>query len=93
MSRSSRPTRGPYGRRQAHEADGRLVNPQRRFTDIGDKVGRSLKSMFGSQNERMVRTLAPQVVRVNELEGWAKGLSASSSSPRPARGRSWCRGR
>ena len=47
-----------------------------RFTDFGDRVGRSLKSMFGSQNERMVRTLAPLVVRVNELEGWAKGLTA-----------------
>ncbi|NOT32374.1 MAG: preprotein translocase subunit SecA, partial [Planctomycetes bacterium] len=47
-----------------------------RITDFGDQVGRSLKSLFGSQNERMVRTLAPLVVRVNELEEWAKGLSA-----------------
>jgi preprotein translocase subunit SecA len=47
-----------------------------RITDFGDSVGRSLKSMFGSQNERMVRTLAPLVVKINALEGWAQGLTA-----------------
>jgi preprotein translocase subunit SecA len=43
---------------------------------VGDRVGRSLKSLFGSQNERMVRTLAPIVVQVSGLEAWAQGLGA-----------------
>jgi len=46
-----------------------------RLTDIGDRVGRSLKSMFGSRNERMVRTVAPIVQETNALEAWAQGLS------------------
>jgi preprotein translocase subunit SecA len=46
-----------------------------RLSDFGEKVGRSLKSFFGSQNERMVRDLAPLVRRINELEPWAQGLS------------------
>jgi len=45
-------------------------------SDFGDNVGRFLKGMFGARNERMVKTLAPLVVQVNELEGWARGLSA-----------------
>ncbi len=56
-----------------------------RFTDFGDRVGRSLKSIFGSQNERMVRTLSPLVVRVNELEAWAKGLTAEQFPEHTAR--------
>jgi preprotein translocase subunit SecA len=56
-----------------------------RFTDLGDSVGRSLKSFFGSQNERMVRTLAPLVGRVNALEGWAQGLSAEQFLAETAR--------
>ncbi len=43
---------------------------------FGDKVGRSLKSMFGSRNERMVRELEPLVKKINELEPWAQGLDA-----------------
>jgi len=46
------------------------------LTDFGDNVGRFLKGMFGARNERMVKTLVPLVVQVNELEPWAKGLSA-----------------
>ncbi len=48
------------------------------FTDkislAGDKVGRSLKSLFGSENERMVRSMQPIIARINELEPWAQGL-------------------
>jgi preprotein translocase subunit SecA len=43
---------------------------------MGDRVGRSLKGLFGSRNERMVRELGPLLARVNELESWAKGLEA-----------------
>jgi len=60
-------------------------NVSDRFTDFGDRVGRSLKAMFGSQNERMVREVAPLVVRVNELEGWAKGLPAEQFAEHTAR--------
>jgi preprotein translocase subunit SecA len=56
-----------------------------RFTDVGDRVGRSLKSLFGARNERMVRTIAPLVVQVNALEGWAKGLSAEQFKEETAR--------
>jgi preprotein translocase subunit SecA len=50
------------------------------FTDklsqTGEKVGRGLKNMFGSRNERVVRKLEPLVAEINSLEPWAKGLSA-----------------
>jgi preprotein translocase subunit SecA len=42
--------------------------------DWGERVGRSLKAMFGSRNERMVRDLGPIVEEINELEAWAQGL-------------------
>ena len=49
------------------------------FTDrlsvVGDRVGRSLKRVFGSRNERFIQTLRPLVDEINELEGWAQGLS------------------
>jgi len=48
-----------------------------KLTDVGDRVGRSLKAFFGARNERMVRELSPQVVRINELEPWAQGLTAA----------------
>jgi len=56
-----------------------------RLTAAGDRVGRTLKSFFGSRNERMVRTLAPAVVQVNALEGWAQGLSAEQFLQETAR--------
>jgi preprotein translocase subunit SecA len=56
-----------------------------RFTDFGDRVGRSLKAMFGSRNERLVRTLAPLVVQVNALEGWAQALPAEAFAAETAR--------
>src|SRR4026208_913310 len=50
------------------------------FTDklgqVGENVGRQLKSLFGSRNERVVRKLEPLVAEINALESWAKGLSA-----------------
>src|SRR5262245_39544567 len=47
-----------------------------KFGDFGDKVGRSLKAFFGSRNERLIRTYEPLVARINQLEAWAKELSA-----------------
>ncbi|HED65850.1 MAG TPA: preprotein translocase subunit SecA [Planctomycetes bacterium] len=43
---------------------------------FGEKVGSNLKAIFGSRNERMVRTFEPIVEEINALEEWAKGLSA-----------------
>ena len=55
-----------------------------KLTDFGDKFGRSLKGVFGSRNERMVRTLEPEVRAINELEPWAQGLSADEVVRVPA---------
>jgi preprotein translocase subunit SecA len=49
-----------------------------KFGSFGEKVGRSLKSIFGSRNERMVRDLEPLVKKINELEPWAHGLDADA---------------
>ena len=45
-----------------------------KLSRIGDNVGRSLKSLFGSKNERVVRELEPLVKKINALESWAQGL-------------------
>jgi preprotein translocase subunit SecA len=42
---------------------------------FGDKTGRLLKGVFGSRNERVVRTLQPQIDTINGLESWAEGLT------------------
>jgi preprotein translocase subunit SecA len=47
-----------------------------KFSIFGEGFGRWLKGAFGSANERVVRGLVPVVSQVNELESWAKGLSA-----------------
>ena len=41
---------------------------------FGETVGRGLKTVFGSRNERVVKKLEPIIDRINELEGWAQGL-------------------
>jgi len=46
-----------------------------KLSDFGEKTGRFLKGVFGSRNERVVRTLEPLVAKINELEPWAEGLS------------------
>ncbi|MFN0006738.1 MAG: preprotein translocase subunit SecA [Planctomycetota bacterium] len=43
---------------------------------FGENVGRFAKGVFGSRNERVVRKLEPLIREINELEAWAKGLSA-----------------
>ncbi|MFT7540257.1 MAG: preprotein translocase subunit SecA, partial [Gammaproteobacteria bacterium] len=45
-----------------------------KITQMGDKFGRSMKSLFGAKNERVVRELEPRIKRINELEPWAQGL-------------------
>jgi len=47
-----------------------------RLSEFGEKTGRFFKGVFGSRNERVVRTLEPLVKRINELEAWAEGLTA-----------------
>ena len=55
-----------------------------KFGTFGEKVGRGLKSMFGSRNERMVRDLEPLVKQINELESWAQGLDAEAFKAKTA---------
>src|SRR6187397_2979618 len=43
---------------------------------FGENVGRFFKGVFGARNERVVRKLEPLIRQINELEPWAKGLSA-----------------
>jgi preprotein translocase subunit SecA len=43
---------------------------------VGENIGRFAKGVFGARNERVVRKLEPLIRQINELEPWAKGLSA-----------------
>ncbi|MBL8694125.1 MAG: preprotein translocase subunit SecA [Planctomycetes bacterium] len=45
------------------------------FGSAWASIGRGLKGIFGSRNERYIRTLVPAVQRINSLESWAQGLS------------------
>ena len=54
------------------------------LTEVGERIGRKMKSIFGSRNERMVRTFEPIVARINELESWAEGLSAEEFKAKTA---------
>ena len=47
-----------------------------RLSHTGERIGKGLKAMFGSQNQRLVRRLEPLVKEVAELEAWAQGLDA-----------------
>jgi preprotein translocase subunit SecA len=51
-------------------------NLQDKLLSLGEGLGLRLKDWFGSRNERLVRGLAPLIQRTNELESWAKGLTA-----------------
>jgi preprotein translocase subunit SecA len=55
-----------------------------KLSATGDRFGRRLKSMFGSRNERMVRTFEPLVERINELESWAQGLDGDAVQAKTA---------
>jgi preprotein translocase subunit SecA len=46
-----------------------------KLTGLGDRTGRLMKGLFGSANERAVKTLNPLVRATNDLESWAEGLS------------------
>ena len=45
-----------------------------KLTSFGEKAGKGLKRLFGSENERFLRTLEPVVQAVNGKEEWAKSL-------------------
>lgn len=45
-----------------------------KFGALGERVGKSLKGMFGSENERIVRAMVPLIEKINGLEPWAQGL-------------------
>ena len=46
-----------------------------RFGIFGETVGRSLRTVFGDRNTRVVRALEPLIQAINSHEEWAKGLS------------------
>ncbi len=45
-----------------------------KLTSFGERAGKGLKRLFGSENERFLRTLEPLVSAVNAKEEWAKSL-------------------
>jgi len=45
------------------------------FSGLGNQAGRFFKGVFGSANERAVKTLNPLIKATNDLESWAEGLS------------------
>ena len=45
-----------------------------KFGSFGERAGKGLKRLFGSENERFLRTLEPVVAGVNAKEAWAEGL-------------------
>jgi preprotein translocase subunit SecA len=47
-----------------------------RLGSFGEGVGNTLKGVFGARNERMVKRLEPIVRQINQLETWAKSLTA-----------------
>ena len=47
-----------------------------KLSNVGDRVGRTLKRVFGSRNERYVRTLDKLIAEIAGLEPWAQGLTA-----------------
>jgi len=55
------------------------------FTALGQGVGRALKAVFGSRNERYLKRLRPLVQSINELEEWARGLSGEQMQEQVAR--------
>ncbi len=54
------------------------------FSAYWNKTGQFLKNLFGSQNERVVKSLWPRVHQVNELESWARDLSEEAVKERVA---------
>ena len=45
---------------------------------VGERAGRGLKRLFGSENERFLRTLNPVVAEINAREEWARGLDQAA---------------
>jgi len=46
-----------------------------RFGVFGERVGKSLRRVFGDRNERLVKGLEPQIDAINSHEEWAQGLA------------------
>src|SRR5262245_26194261 len=55
-----------------------------RLTALGVQVGRGLKGVFGSRNERLVRALRPTVAKIASLETWAQSLSQEQMAAKTA---------
>ncbi len=50
----------------------------------GEVMGRFMRGVFGSRNERMVRDLEPLVAEINGQEEWAQGLSGDEMKAQTA---------
>ncbi|TAH38561.1 MAG: preprotein translocase subunit SecA [Planctomycetota bacterium] len=46
------------------------------LSGVGHGLGRALRRVFGSRNERAIRRIRPLVAQANAAADWAKGLSA-----------------
>ena len=55
-----------------------------KLSGLGESVGKSLKSVFGSRNERMVKDLEPLIAEINSFESWAQGLSSEDMKAQTA---------
>ncbi|MDF1799900.1 MAG: preprotein translocase subunit SecA [Planctomycetota bacterium] len=47
-----------------------------KFGIFGERVGKSLRGVFGDRNSRLVKGLEPQVDAINSHEDWARGLES-----------------
>ena len=45
-----------------------------KFSAAGERFGKGMLRVFGSQNERAVKRMEPVIDRINQLEEWAQGL-------------------
>ena len=55
-----------------------------KLSGLGESVGKSLKAVFGSRNERMVKELEPLIAEINGFESWAQGLSSEDMKAQTA---------
>ncbi|MCE9594454.1 MAG: preprotein translocase subunit SecA [Planctomycetes bacterium] len=56
-----------------------------KLSAFGEASGRTLKNLFGSRNERVVRAIEPLVAEITGLEAWAKALPTEAFKEHTAR--------
>ena len=58
---------------------------QDKLKKFGEDSGDFLKGLFGARNERVVKALEPVIRQINELETWAKSLTAEQFQEQTAK--------